>query len=121
MLRIYLCDPKYFKQMKLLTRTEELILWAIMRLEENAYGVPIREKIQEITGEKWQLGSIYMPLDRLVKNGCLTSRLSESTPERGGRRKRIYRLTTAGFQALEKARELQAKMWSKRPVRMKGA
>ncbi len=107
--------------MKLLTRTEELILWAIMRLEENAYGVPIREKIQEITGEKWQLGSIYMPLDRLVKNGYLISRLSESTPERGGRRKRIYRLTTAGFQALEKARELQAKMWSKRPVRIKGA
>ncbi len=107
--------------MKLLTRTEELILWAIMRLEENAYGVPIREKIQEITGEKWQLGSIYMPLDRLVKNGYLISRLSESTPERGGRRKRIYRLTAAGFQALEKARELQAKMWSKRPVRIKGA
>jgi DNA-binding PadR family transcriptional regulator len=105
--------------MKLLTRTEELILWSILRLKEQAYCVPIRDRISEVTGEEWPLGSIYMPLDRLVKNGFLTSRLSESTPERGGRRKRIYRLTPQGFEALEKARKIHLKMWEQMPARFK--
>lgn len=105
--------------MKLLTRTEELILWSILRLENHAYCVPIRDRIAEITGEELPLGSIYMPLDRLVKNGFLTSRLSESTPERGGRRKRIYGLTPQGFQALENARKIHLKMWKKMPARLK--
>lgn len=105
--------------MKLLTRAEELILWAVVRLKDDAYCVPIRETISELTGEEWPLGSIYMPLDRLVKNGLLSSRLSDSTPERGGRRKRIYRLTPAGVAALEKAREVQSKMWEDFPAKLK--
>jgi len=105
--------------MKLLTRAEELILWAIVRLKSDAYCVPIRDTISIITGEEWPLGSIYMPLDRLVKNGFLTSRLSESTPERGGRRKRIYRLTPEGYAALEKTRDVQHKMWQHMPAKLK--
>jgi len=105
--------------MKLLTRAEELILWAVVRLKENAYCVPIRETISQITAEEWPLGSIYMPLDRLVKNGLLFSRLSDSTPERGGRRKRIYRLTPAGVAALEKTRNVQYKMWEHFPAELK--
>ena len=97
--------------MKLLTRTEDLILWAVGRLENDAYCVPIRDAISELTGEEWPLGSIYMPLDRLHKRGYLRSRLSETTPERGGRRKRVYRLTPAGVRALEQTREVQLKMW----------
>lgn len=99
--------------MKLLTRAEELILWAIARLGDGAYCVPIRDAIAEITGEEWPLGSIYMPLDRLFKRGYLRSRLSDSTPERGGRRKRIYKLTAEGLQALKQARDIQSKMWSR--------
>jgi len=105
--------------MKLLTRTEELILWAIVRLKDEAYCVPIRDTISIITGEEWPLGSIYMPLDRLGKNGFLTSHLSDSTPERGGRRKRIYHLTPDGFAALDKAREVQHKMWQQMPAKLK--
>ncbi len=105
--------------MKLLTRAEELILWAIMRLKEEAYCVPIRDRVSDVTHEEWPLGSIYMPLDRLVKNGYLTSRLSDSTPERGGRRKRIYRLTPEGYEALEKARDVQSKMWEQVPAELK--
>ena len=101
--------------MNLLTRTEELILWSIVRLKENAYCVPVRDTICGLTGEEWPLGSIYMPLDRLVKHGFLTSRLSDSTPERGGRRKRIYQLTPEGFEALDKTRNVQAKMWETLP------
>lgn len=101
--------------MKMLTRAEELILWAILRLKEHAYCVPIRDVISEITDEEWPLGSIYMPLDRLGKRGFLLSRLSDSTPERGGRRKRIYQLTEEGFQALDKTRRVQNKMWETQP------
>ena len=101
--------------MKLLTRPEELILLAIWQLEENAYCIPIRQRISEITGEEWSLGSIYMPLDRLVKKGFLDSYLSEATPERGGRHKRIYRLRKAGKEALLKVREVQDAMWAATP------
>jgi len=104
----------------LLTRTEEMILWSILQLKNRAYCVPIRDRISAVTGEEVPLGSIYMPLDRLVKNGFLTSRLSESTPERGGRRKRLYRLTEGGIRALEQARDVQLKMWKRMPDRLKG-
>ena len=97
--------------MKLLTRAEELILLSVWKLENNAYCIPIREQISEITGENWSLGSIYMPLDRLVKKRYLESYLSESTPERGGRHKRIYKLTDAGLKALLRVRQVQANMW----------
>ena len=105
--------------MRLPTRTEELILWSILQLQDLAYCVPIRDRIAEVTGEKWPLGSIYMPLDRLVRNGWLTSRFSESTPERGGRRKRIYHLTAEGRRALEQTRKVHHKMWESVPARLK--
>jgi DNA-binding PadR family transcriptional regulator len=95
----------------LLTRAEELILLAVWRLKDNAYCVPIHQHVTEITGEKWSLGSIYMPLDRLVKKGHLESYLSEATPERGGRHKRIYQLTGDGREALRKVRDVQKRMW----------
>lgn len=101
--------------MKLLTRAEELILLAVWRLKENAYCVPIRSLISDIIGENWSLGSIYMPLDRLVKKGYLDSYLSESTPDRGGRHKRIYELTREGLKELERIRTVQAKMWQNVP------
>ena len=97
--------------MKLLTRAEELILLAIWQLQTNAYCVPIRSRLSEITREKWSLGSIYMPLDRLVKNGLLQSYLSDSTPERGGRHKRIYKLTDEGKKELIKVKEVHKAMW----------
>lgn len=104
--------------MDLMTRAEELIVLAIWRLKDNAYCVPIHQQVSEITGEKWSLGSIYMPLDRLVKRGYLKSHLSEATPERGGRHKRIYHLTSAGMGALKKVRDVQDRMWRDIPSRI---
>jgi len=97
--------------LNLLTRAEELIVLAIWRLKDNAYCVPIHQQVSEITGEKWSLGSIYKPLDRLVKKGYLHSYLSEATPERGGRQKRIYQLTRDGLRALQRVRDVQDRMW----------
>ena len=97
--------------MKLLTRAEELILLSVWKLKGNAYCVSFRVQISELTGENWSLGSIYMPLDRLVKKGYLRSHLSTSTPERGGRHKRIYQLTDEGLKALMRVKQIQANMW----------
>jgi len=105
--------------LKLLTRAEELILLAVWKLKGNAYCVPIRAQLSEITGENWSLGSIYMPLDRLIKKGYLKSYLSESTPERGGRHKRIYELTDEGMKALLRLRQVQANMWRDIPKSFK--
>ncbi|MCH8247723.1 MAG: BlaI/MecI/CopY family transcriptional regulator [Bacteroidetes bacterium] len=66
--------------MKLLTRPEEFVLLAVWRLQDEAYSIPIREVIHEITGRKWSLSSVYMPLERLVKKGLVTSCLIETTP-----------------------------------------
>ena len=98
--------------MKLLSRSEEFVLLAVWRLQERAYSLPIREKISEITGQKWSLGSIYTPLERLAKKGLLTSYLTEATAERGGRHKRVYQLTKTGRQALIHIRTIEQAMWS---------
>ena len=98
--------------MKLLSRAEEFILLAIWQLQDNAYCIPIRERISELSGENWSLGSIYMPLDRLVKKYLLDSYLSDSTSERGGRHKRIYQLTQKGKEELLKVKEVESAMWA---------
>lgn len=98
--------------MRLLTRAEEFILLAVWRLQDDAYSIPIRKQISEITGRNWSLGAVYMPLERLVKKGYLDSYLSETTPERGGRHKRIYRLTLEGKRALIRIREVEQAMWA---------
>ena len=97
--------------MRLLTRPEEFVLLAVWKLQEQAYSLPIREQLSEITGHTWSLGSIYTPLERLVKKGYLTSYVTASTPERGGRHKRIYQLTLKGRQALIRIRDVEQAMW----------
>lgn len=97
--------------MNLLSRAEEFILLAVWRLKDNAYCIPIRSQVSDTTKAEWSLGSVYMPLDRLVKKGLLRSFLSEATPERGGRHKRIYKLTNLGKIELLKIREIESAMW----------
>jgi len=104
--------------MKLLTRAEELILLAVLGLGDEAYCVPIHRRISRTTGNKWSLGSVYMPLDRLVKKGMLESRLSPSTPERGGRHRRLYRVTAAGKKALRDVQDVEMRMRADADIRI---
>ncbi len=97
--------------MKLLTRQEELVLLSIWNLQENAYLVTIREHLSKVTGKEWSIGAVYMPLDRLEKNGSAEGFLGDSTPERGGRRKKFYRLTQDGFKALEEIKRVNDELW----------
>jgi len=98
--------------MKLLTRSEEYVLLAIWKLQDQAYSLSIRKQISSITGREWSLGSIYSPLERLIKTGYVTSFLTEPTLERGGRHKRIYELTDSGRKALINIHTVGQAMWS---------
>ena len=96
---------------KLLSRSEEYVLLAVWHLQEDAYSLAIQKEISRITDHPWSLGSIYTPLERLHRKRLLTSTLSASTPERGGRKKRLYHLTDDGKRALSLLRSVQTAMW----------
>jgi PadR family transcriptional regulator PadR len=101
--------------MRLLSRPEELVLLAVWKLKESAYCVPIRSFLNTITGKTWSFGSVYDPLNRLEKKGLLESYKSGPTKERGGRSKRMYRLTPAGRRELGEIKALQQAVWSEVP------
>jgi len=98
--------------MRLLSRSEELVLLAVWNLENEASCLPIQQKLREVTGQSWSLGSIFDPLDRLERKRLLESRLTEPTKERGGRSKRVYRLTVLGRRALNDLRSIQETLWT---------
>ena len=102
--------------MKFLSRTEEFILLAILDLKDQAYAVRIRDFLMDAVGEDWAFGALFVMMDRLVKKGLLTSSLSDPTPQRGGRRKRIYKLTGRALEELEKIRAIQNSVWAKTPL-----
>lgn len=86
---------------------EELLLLSIANLGEEAYGVPIRERLEE-AGRSVSVGALYVTLDRLQTKGLLTSREGEATPERGGRAKKFYKLSDEGRAALEEAEAVRS-------------
>jgi PadR family transcriptional regulator len=91
---------------------EQLVLTAILTLRTDAYGITIHEKVRELAHPKGvSLGAIYVTLDRLEDKGLVASRLSDPTPERGGRAKRYYRLEGAGEVALQEAAMTAKRIW----------
>lgn len=89
---------------------EQLILLAILRIGEGAYGMTIRREVEQRTGRKLSIGSVYTTLERLQRKGYVRSRLGEPTMERGGRAKRHYRITASGERALRESHELLRSM-----------
>jgi DNA-binding PadR family transcriptional regulator len=79
---------------------EQVVLLAILRLEDDAYGVSIRNEIELCTERKCSPGALYTTLDRMEKKSFILARLGESTPARGGRAKRFYKLTKEGRSAV---------------------
>ena len=91
---------------------EQIILTAILSLRDDAYGVTIHEKAEQLAApKKISLGAVYVTLDRLEDKGFVSSRLSDPTPERGGRSKRFYRLEALGERALEESAETAKRIW----------
>jgi PadR family transcriptional regulator, regulatory protein PadR len=78
---------------------EHIILLALLRLEDRAYGVTVRQEIEQRTRREVSIGAVYATLDRLEAKGYVTSYLGDPTPERGGRSKRFFRVTANGLTA----------------------
>jgi len=91
---------------------EQLVLTAILTLRNDAYGVTVQAKVAELARPKEvSLGAIYVTLDRLEDKGLVASRLSDPTPERGGRSKRVYQLEALGERALEESAATARRIW----------
>ena len=78
---------------------EYLLITAAARLGEEAYGAAIREEIEAATGQRCSIGALYTTLDRLESKGLVKTKMGDATPQRGGRAKRMVRLTPEGTQA----------------------
>lgn len=90
---------------------EQVVLLAVARMEGDGYGVTIRREIEKRTGRDASVGAVYATLDRLEAKGYLSSREGESTGRRGGRARRHFGVTPAGWVALEATRAMLAALW----------
>ena len=97
--------------MKLLSRQDELVLLAIFKLKDEAYGVTIREHISRVTGKYWSIGAIYVPIDRLLAKEYISFYFKDIIIQKGGRRKRFYKITDDGMKALEEILAVQKSVW----------
>jgi len=89
------CDP--------LGEFEQLVLMAVLRLGDNAYGMRIHSEIETRAERRCSFGALYTTLDRLEEKGYVSSRIGEPTAERGGRAKKYFRLEAAGANALKQS------------------
>lgn len=102
-------------QRSLLTDFELMILLATLRTEEEAYGVRIAEEIERIGRRSVVMGAVYAALDRLERNGLVSSSLGDPTPERGGRAKRFFRVTPRGRRAVKQTQDALVALWTDLP------
>ena len=94
---------------------EELVLLTCALLVERAYSVTIGSEIEEQTGRSITLSTVHTALYRLEKKGFVESYMGGATGERGGRKKRLYKITSEGFDALNQAKNIRSKMWQLMP------
>lgn len=95
----------------LLTDFELMILLATLRLGDVAYGVPIATEIERTGGRRVVVAAVYTALDRLERNGLVSSTIGEPTPERGGRAKRFFQVTPQGVKAVKETRRALVALW----------
>jgi DNA-binding PadR family transcriptional regulator len=92
---------------------EEIVLLAVAALAPTAYSVVIAEELEQETGKTVTTGAVHAALQRLENKGLVSSRMGEATNERGGRRKRIFRVTDAGSRILHEVRDVRNNLWSR--------
>ena len=94
---------------------ELLVLLALIRLGDDAYGVPISQTIEENSGREVALGSVYITLERLQNKGLVSSELGEPTAVRGGRAKTYFRITAKGLRQARHAQSTLVNLWRNVP------
>jgi DNA-binding PadR family transcriptional regulator len=102
---------------QLLTDFELMILLAILRVGDDAYGVPIAREIEVTGGRRVLLGAVYAALDRLEHRELVSSSVGEPTPERGGRAKRFFRVTPRGLRAVKETQRALTALWTGVPLK----
>jgi PadR family transcriptional regulator len=100
---------------------ELLVLLALIRLGDEAYGVPIAQAIEATSGRDVSIGSVYITLDRLERKGLVTSRLGEPTAVRGGRARTYFRATPKGLRAARHAQRTLVTLWKGIPALQGGS
>ena len=95
----------------LLTDFELMILLATLRVGDAAYGVPIAAEIERTGGRRVVVAAVYTALDRLERNGLVSSTIGEPTPERGGRAKRFFQVTPQGMRAVKETQRALMALW----------
>jgi DNA-binding PadR family transcriptional regulator len=98
-----------------LSNFELMVMLAIIRIGDDAYGVSISNEIEETTGGEVLLGSVYDALTRLEDKGLISSALGEATAERGGRAKRHFRATSKGIRLVRDTQQSLMKLWKGLP------
>lgn len=101
--------------MNLISRTEEMLLLVVCRLQDDAFGINIRKEVEALTGKRYSVGGIYVPLDRLVRKGLLTTEEGKPSPERMGRPRRCYLITASGLAMLREAKAMHEALWASLP------
>jgi DNA-binding PadR family transcriptional regulator len=96
---------------------EELVLLAIENQGDNAYGVPIRQALEEATGRSVSIGSLYTTLSRLEEKGLVKSRIGAPTAERGGRAKRYYEVKGSGLLLLHQVEAARKRLKAFQPAK----
>ncbi len=94
---------------------EEIVLLSVAILADDAYGNSVKEEIKKRLGRNPSIGALHSSLGRLEEKGFLESYEGETAPERGGRRKRYYKVTKTGVRSLQQAKELRDGMWKSVP------
>jgi PadR family transcriptional regulator PadR len=94
---------------------ELMVMLALIRLADNAYGVPISQEIEKRSGREVAIGSVYAALERLEGKGLVTSELGEATAERGGRAKRYFHVTGKGLKEVRETQRALMKLWQGLP------
>lgn len=94
-----------------LTDFELMILLAVLRCGDEAYGVQIARTIEQTTGRKVLLGAAYAALERLERTGLASSRVGLPTQERGGRAKKFFKVTARGLHAVKQTQQALEALW----------
>ena len=92
---------------------EEVVLLAVAVLSPKAYSVVIAEELEQETKQTVSTGAVHAALQRLEQKGYLNSQLGEATPERGGRRKRLFTVTALGGRIIQDVRALRNRLWER--------
>jgi DNA-binding PadR family transcriptional regulator len=94
---------------------ELMVILTVIRLGDEAYGVPISRELEKHRGREISVGSVYAALERLEKKGLISSCLGDPTPERGGKAKRYFQATKQGLREVREIRQVLTGLWRRLP------